>query len=64
MIPSQRRRQSPCRQRHRARAVKLDNENEREMPIVKICRTMGIPKPTLYRYVRAANGIPDGPPAT
>ena len=46
----------------RALAVKL--YNEREMPIAKICRTMGISKPTLYSYVRAANGITNGPPAT
>ena len=45
----------------RALAVKL--YNEREMPIAKICRTMGISKPTLYSYVRAANGVSDGPPA-
>ncbi|MDF1873421.1 MAG: recombinase family protein [Vannielia sp.] len=45
-----------------ALAVKL--YNEREMPIVKICRTMELSKPTLYSYVRAANGVTDGPPAT
>ena len=29
--------------------------NERQMPIAKICTMMGISKPTLYAYVRAAN---------
>ncbi|MGB3556797.1 MAG: hypothetical protein WBA25_19395 [Jannaschia sp.] len=43
----------------RALAVKL--YNEREMPIAKICRTMAISKPILYSYVRAANGVTDGP---
>jgi transposase-like protein len=37
----------------RALAVKL--YNEREMPIAKICAMMGISKPTLYSYVRAAD---------
>ena len=37
----------------RALAVRL--YNEREMPIAKICRMMGISKPTLYSYVRAAD---------
>ncbi|MEM6846851.1 MAG: recombinase family protein [Pseudomonadota bacterium] len=35
-----------------ALAVRL--YRERSMPIAKICRTMGISKPTLYAYVRAA----------
>ncbi len=29
--------------------------NERQMPIAKICTMMGISKPTLYAYVRAAD---------
>ena len=37
----------------RALAVKL--YNERQLPIAKICRMMGISKPTLYSYVRAAD---------
>ena len=37
----------------RALAVKL--YNERQSPIAKICQMMGISKPTLYAYVRAAD---------
>lgn len=37
----------------RALAVRL--YNERQMPIARICTMMGISKPTLYSYVRAAN---------
>lgn len=37
----------------RALAVRL--YNERQMPIGRICTMMGISKPTLYSYVRAAN---------
>ena len=37
----------------RALAVRL--YEEREMPIARICRMMGISKPTLYSYVRAAD---------
>ena len=47
----------------RALAVRL--YEERQMPISRICAMMGISKPTLYAYVRAANGVTgDGPPAT
>ena len=45
----------------RALAVRL--YNEREMLIAKICRMMGISTPTLYSYVRAANGVTEAPPA-
>ena len=45
----------------RALAVRL--YNERDMPISKICRMMGISKPTLYSYVRAANGVTESPAA-
>lgn len=31
--------------------------NERKTPIAKICSMMGISKPTLYAYVREANGV-------
>ncbi len=44
-----------------ALAVRL--YNERQTPIGRICAMMGISKPTLYAYVRAANGVTDGPPA-
>ena len=44
----------------RALAVRL--YEERQMPISRICAMMGISKPTLYAYVRAANGVTDGPP--
>jgi DNA invertase Pin-like site-specific DNA recombinase len=37
----------------RALAVKL--YDEREMPVAKVCRMMGISEPTLYSYVRAAD---------
>ncbi|WP_299822844.1 helix-turn-helix domain-containing protein [uncultured Jannaschia sp.] len=37
----------------RALAVRL--YNERQTPIAKICQMMGISKPTLYSYVRAAD---------
>ncbi len=37
----------------RALAVRL--YEERQMPIAKICAMMGISKPTLYSYVRAAD---------
>ena len=47
----------------RALAVRL--YEERQTPISRICAMMGISKPTLYAYVRAANGVTgDGPPAT
>ena len=36
---------------------------ERQLPIAKICRMTGISKPALYSYVRAANGVTDGPSA-
>lgn len=39
----------------RALAVRL--YNERQMSIARICKTMGISKPTLYAYVRATNGL-------
>lgn len=45
----------------RALAVRL--YNERQTPVSRICTMMGISKPTLYAYVRAANGVTDGPPA-
>lgn len=45
----------------RALAVRL--YEERQMPINRICAMMGISKPTLYSYVRAANGVGDDPPA-
>lgn len=45
----------------RALAVRL--YNEREMPIASICRMMGISKPTLYSYVRVANGVIEVPQA-
>ena len=38
-------------------------EHERQMFISRICAMMGISKPTLYAYVRAANGVTEGPPA-
>ena len=44
----------------RALAVRL--YEERQTPISRICAMMGISKPTLYAYVRAANGVTDGPP--
>lgn len=44
----------------RALAVRL--YEERKTPIARICAMMGISKPTLYSYVRAANGVADGPP--
>lgn len=47
----------------RALAVRL--YEERKLPISRICAMMGVSKPTLYSYVRAANGVAgDGPPAT
>ena len=45
----------------RALAVRL--YEERQTPISRICAMMGISKPTLYAYVRAANGVTEGPPA-
>lgn len=45
----------------RALAVRL--YNERQTPISRICAMMGISKPTLYSYVRAANGVTEDPPA-
>lgn len=44
----------------RALAVRL--YSERQTPISRICAMMGISKPTLYSYVRAANGVTEGPP--
>lgn len=43
-----------------ALAVRL--YNERQTPIGRICAMMGISKPTLYAYVRTANGVTDGAP--
>ncbi len=43
-----------------ALAVRL--YNERQTPIGRICAMMGISKPTLYAYVRTANGVTDGTP--
>jgi transposase-like protein len=45
----------------RALAVRL--YNERQTPISRICAMMGISKPTLYSYLRAANSVTEGPPA-
>ena len=44
----------------RALAVRL--YEERKLPITRICAMMGISKPTLYAYVRAANGTADDGP--
>jgi DNA invertase Pin-like site-specific DNA recombinase len=45
------------------RALVVRLYNERQTPISRICAMMGISKPTLYSYVRAANGITEGPTA-
>ena len=37
------------------RALAVQLYNEKKTPIAKICKMMGISKPTLYSYVRTAN---------